>query len=213
MRPRLTYFDIRGRAEPIRLLLADHGVDYDDIRVTPREFQAIKHRTPFGQLPIWEESGHLIAQSRVILWHLAEAHLEPARDAQDRIRRGEAEAAVHELFERVVRLCWSRSFAEDQPIFAAQVLGRFLPALDAHLGRGGAIYWGGDEPAVADYMAWNLLDDLRRLAPDAVPANRRLQRLWETFGERPQIAAYVAQQRPATIALPHASFGGRPEES
>ena len=33
-RYKLTYFDLRGRAEPTRIALAYAGVDYDDVRVS-----------------------------------------------------------------------------------------------------------------------------------------------------------------------------------
>ena len=213
MRPSLTYFAVRGRAEPIRLLLTDLAIDHDDVRLTPREFQAMRSRTPFGQLPIWEEPGRMVAQTRVILHHIADGRLRGAADVDSRLHQGEAEAAIHELFERLVRVCWSRSFAEDRPMFVAHSLGRLLPALDRHLGAAPGTYWGGDEPAVADYRAWNLFDDLRPLAPEAVPAHPNLQRLYAAFAARPRIDDYVQNRRPATISLPHAAFGGSPDES
>ncbi len=37
MMPQIMYFDIRGRAEPIRLLLEEIGVEYEDRLVTLEE--------------------------------------------------------------------------------------------------------------------------------------------------------------------------------
>ena len=39
---KLTYFNLRGRAEPARLILAYAGVDFDDCRVTSEEWQKLK---------------------------------------------------------------------------------------------------------------------------------------------------------------------------
>ena len=39
---KLTYFNLRGRAEPSRLILAYAGVDFDDCRVTSEEWQKLK---------------------------------------------------------------------------------------------------------------------------------------------------------------------------
>jgi hypothetical protein len=39
---KLTYFNLKGRAEPARLILAYAGVDFDDCRVTSEEWQKLK---------------------------------------------------------------------------------------------------------------------------------------------------------------------------
>ena len=49
---RLIYFDIRGRAEPIRLLLEEVGADYTDHYAEAEWLQRGKAESPFGVLPI-----------------------------------------------------------------------------------------------------------------------------------------------------------------
>ena len=43
-RPRLTYFPLHGRAEPIRMLLYKVGVDFEDKTIPGQEWKAAKER-------------------------------------------------------------------------------------------------------------------------------------------------------------------------
>ena len=47
---KLTYFDIKGRAEVIRLLFAAAGQIYEDIRLEYRKDYSFKPKAPFGQV-------------------------------------------------------------------------------------------------------------------------------------------------------------------
>ncbi|XP_028517871.1 probable glutathione S-transferase 6 [Exaiptasia diaphana] len=70
----LVYFDIRGRAEPIRILFALAGASYTEERVNPSEWPALKTsgRCPFGQVPVLElGDGKSLCQSAVILKYVA----------------------------------------------------------------------------------------------------------------------------------------------
>merc|ERR1711953_847501 len=68
---KLTYFNLRGRAEPARLLLAYGGIKYEDCRLTPAfqdptEWLKLKPKTPYGSLPLLEWDGTCIAQSMAV---------------------------------------------------------------------------------------------------------------------------------------------------
>ena len=63
---KLVYFDARGAAEPARWAFAYGGQDYEDVRVAPDAWPAMKATTPFGQLPYLEVDGKPLAQSAAI---------------------------------------------------------------------------------------------------------------------------------------------------
>ncbi|XP_046852796.1 glutathione S-transferase 1-like [Xenia sp. Carnegie-2017] len=69
---KLTYFNVRGRAEAIRLLFAAAGVKYEDCRIGKEEFQQLKSsgKLPFNQVPILEFDDKIIAQTSAIMRYL-----------------------------------------------------------------------------------------------------------------------------------------------
>jgi len=68
---KLTYFNVRGRAEWIRWLLAQTGEPFDDHRVASEDWPALKPKTPMGQLPVLEVDGKQLTQSMSIARYLA----------------------------------------------------------------------------------------------------------------------------------------------
>ncbi|VDO95293.1 unnamed protein product [Soboliphyme baturini] len=68
----LIYFDSKGIGEPIRLILAYAGQQFQDVRLNMDEWLEKKTYTRFGQLPVLEVDGKPLNQSLAILHYLAE---------------------------------------------------------------------------------------------------------------------------------------------
>jgi len=65
---KLTYFDIEGVAEQVRLALVLSGTEFEDIRVKFPERAEMKPTTPYGQLPMLTvENGPTRTQSNAML--------------------------------------------------------------------------------------------------------------------------------------------------
>lgn len=62
---KLTYFNGRGRAEAMRFMFEVAGVPFEDVRIEGEKWAELKPKlnTPFGQLPILEVDGKVVAQS------------------------------------------------------------------------------------------------------------------------------------------------------
>ncbi|KAM9579553.1 hematopoietic prostaglandin D synthase isoform 3-T4 [Guaruba guarouba] len=68
---KLTYFNLRGRAEISRYLFAYSGKKYEDHRIEAADWPKIKPTIPFGKIPILEVDGVTIHQSLAIARYLA----------------------------------------------------------------------------------------------------------------------------------------------
>ena len=63
---KLTYFDLKGRAEISRLILSYSGARFTDERLTGEQFGALKSRLAYGQMPVLSYKGQTLYQSITI---------------------------------------------------------------------------------------------------------------------------------------------------
>lgn len=219
-RPTLIYFAGRGRAEVIRLVLAEAGVDYQEHVVgkgtppvdgRPTDFEALKATgtLPFDALPVWEEPGGLrLAQSGAIANHIARGHGLRGRTAIEEARCDELLGAVDDVRLELRKLVTVA--AEQRGALRAELASVTLPRWLGRLDRlreangGGAGYAVGASITVADLAFWYLLEMIRDngfgAAVDRYPA---LVAFAERVAERPRIAAYLGSaRRPPFAPLP-----------
>jgi len=66
---KLYYFDLCGRAEGIRMMLAHANFQYEDARTEMSTFGELKASGffPLGSMPVWEEDGFKMCQSSAII--------------------------------------------------------------------------------------------------------------------------------------------------
>lgn len=208
--PRLTYFSSRGRAEPIRLLLADAGVEHEELAVgpwsaidLPADFVALRAtgKLPYGALPLWEEpDGFRLAQSDAILRHLARAHDRYGANPREAARCDEVIAGVEDVRAELRKLATTsadaRSAQRDK--LRTTILPRWLGHLEQLVARNADApdFVVGARPSVADVVLWHLLETLHDNALASALADRpRLVGFHARFGARPGIAAYRTSPR------------------
>ncbi|XP_017398362.1 glutathione S-transferase A4-like isoform X1 [Cebus imitator] len=88
-KPKLYYFDGRGRMESIRWLLAAAGVEFEEEFLETREqYEKLQRdgRLLFGQVPLVEVDGMMLTQTRAILSYLAAKFNFYGKDLKERVR-------------------------------------------------------------------------------------------------------------------------------
>uniref|UniRef100_A0A915N086 glutathione transferase n=1 Tax=Meloidogyne javanica TaxID=6303 RepID=A0A915N086_MELJA len=68
---KLIYFDARGICEPIRLLFHYAHVPFDDVRISRKQWLALKDSTVYGKVPILEVDGKPLTYCHTIARYLA----------------------------------------------------------------------------------------------------------------------------------------------
>ena len=164
--PIITYFPIRGRAEPIRLILEELNVPYKENPVAVRQWRDLKAETPFGKIPMFREGVHKIFESHAIYRYLARKHGLYGESEQDVIQCEILEHVLSDAIEAFVRLCWSKDYESKRAEFIAGSLTTTLSNLEHYLEDlpRDKEYWVGHKLTYVDFIGYNYLDFVRALA-------------------------------------------------
>ncbi len=152
-KPKLTYFDAPvSRGEECRLALHLAGVDFDDVRLKPADWAALKPHTPYGAMPIFEMPGHApIAHSNAILVLIGRRHgLHPKDDME--AARHEAMMSHVEDLRGMVGPTIRIQDAEEKKRLRESLAATFLPvwAANAEKNLGDGPFFAGDKVNVVD---------------------------------------------------------------
>ena len=219
-KPTLVYFAARGRAEPIRLVLAEAGVDWQEhpvgrgtplVNGRPTDFAALKASgdLPFEAVPVWEEPGGFrLAQSVAILNHLARAHGLYGRSPLEAAQVDQWLGAVEDVRAELRKLATTspEQRAAVRTELRSTILPRWLGFLDRLLraNRGGAGFAVGEGVTTADLVLWYLLELVRdNDLGEAIDRYPALVGFAERIAARPRVAAYLgSSRRPPFAPLP-----------
>jgi glutathione S-transferase len=104
---KLTYFNLRGLAEPIRFILALADVPYEDIRIEKENWPELKAKYTWGQLPVLQVGDKQLAQSSTIGRYLARKY---KLTGEDDVEAAKCDELIDALSD--VRQEWRKFFME-----------------------------------------------------------------------------------------------------
>jgi glutathione S-transferase len=201
-KPKLTYFDTAGsRGEEVRLALWLAGIEFDDNRIKPSDWPALKPSTPFGSLPVLELPGKPpLAQCNAILTLIGRRHgLHPADDFE--AARHEAVMGHVEDLRHKVGPTLRISDPEQKKAAREDLAANYLPdwgrRAEAQITE--APYFAGSKLHVVDlklfiavrWFASGVVDHIPKTIFDAYP---KLTALAKAVGEHERIKAWYARK-------------------
>lgn len=190
---KLTYFNLTGLGEPIRYLLHQSGIKFEDKWLTIEEWPQIKPTMPLGQVPVLEIDGKPYVQSKAIGRLIAKRNnLYGAND----IEEYEVDATIDffgDLTNLVSRWHWEEN-AEQKKKLKEQVDTTLLftfQKLEEQVKKNGGFLVGG-KLSWADLQITahlEMFDNL--LCTDVAKDFPELKKLKEKVRSLPKIKAYL----------------------
>mmetsp|Transcript_28410 Transcript_28410/g.46039 ORF Transcript_28410/g.46039 Transcript_28410/m.46039 type:complete len:196 (-) Transcript_28410:102-689(-) len=192
---KLTYFNGRGRAEAIRLLLAELNIEYEDGRVRSRdELKPLRDAgvLPFGQVPLLEVDGFVMVQSVSICRYLARTNGLYGKNPKSDFIADMVVDGIQDVLQKHSAATYAGDDKKDELLskFRKEVLPTWLTYLQNIAAKAGVEtegYITGPDFSYADIILFDLLD---RPWLD-VSGYTALLSLKERIAARPNIAAYL----------------------
>jgi len=198
-----TYFNVKGRGETARLLLAAAGMRYEDKRVEFAEWPALKAGTPWGTLPTLEVDGKTIGQSLTIARYVA-------REGGFVGKNSLEQALVESVVDQVTDMR-ETMFAQKKKPEAEQAQGfkdfaeKTLPPILANLEKFAASnkekpgVFVGSKMTIADVHFFSIIEIFQAIlkVPSALDKYPSLKKIFDGVAANPKIAEYI-KKRPQT---------------
>lgn len=213
----LGYWDIRGLAQPIRLLLAYSGEEWENKLYacgSPPEFSRdawlqdkFSLGLDFPNLPYLIDGDVKISQSNTIIRYIARKHGLLGKTDEEQLRADLLESEINDFRREYVGMCYSRNFDD--------LKGPYLERLPAKLKLlsdflGDRSYFAGENITFPDFIVYEMLDQHKVLSPTSLDNSPKLQQFLERIESHKAISEFLSSSKNFKYPLngPMASFGG-----
>ncbi|MXQ97826.1 hypothetical protein E5288_WYG013822 [Bos mutus] len=169
-KPKLHYFNGRGRMECIRWLLAAAGVEFEEKFIEqPEDLDKLRNdgSLMFQQVPMVEIDGMKLVQTRAILNYIATKYNLYGKDMKERALIDMYSEGVEDLGEMIMHLPLCPPDQKDAKIaqIKERTTNRYFPAFEKVLKNHGQDYLVGNKLSKADIHLVELLYYVEELDP------------------------------------------------
>ncbi|XP_058515992.1 glutathione S-transferase Mu 1-like isoform X4 [Ochotona princeps] len=194
----LGYWDLRGLAHSIRLLLEYTDTSYEEKKYTLGDApdydrshwlnEKFKLGLDFPNLPYLIDGTHKLTQSNAIVRYLGRKHNLCGETEEEKIRVDILENQAMDNRMQLIAICYSPDFEKLKPDYLKGLPDK-LTLYSQFLGK--RPWFAGDKITFADFHAYDVLDENRIFAPGCLDAFPNLKDFLARFEGLPKIAAYM----------------------
>jgi glutathione S-transferase len=218
---KLTYFDIAGRGEPVRLALALSKTPFEDERINFAQWGELKPKTPNGQLPLLTIDGEVKTQSMAMLRYIGATYSDTLYPREKLFDIEEALGLIEDL-----RNSWApahymgmspKNFGHPEDFGKTEEgkevvkqlrtnwletkLPDFVKSITAMIAKHGGVWIASkDHPTIADVYAYCSLESYTRGFMDHVPTDSldkypEIKEYLQRFLDLPEVKAWYAKTK------------------
>ncbi|XP_065565689.1 hematopoietic prostaglandin D synthase-like [Artemia franciscana] len=202
---KLTYFNLRGKAEVARLLFAYAKVNYEDVRIEREQWPEIKPKMPYGQVPVLEVDGKPLAQSLAIARFLGREFGLLPESSFDQAIADELADLTQDMFFPSRAVVPMREPDEAKrnalkPKILEESIYPILNKLEDRLSKSASGWLVGDKVTWVDFVFFNFAEIMRDIyGKDYFTKYDNLKSHYRKIKEIPQIAEYLQGRPPAPL--------------
>ncbi|XP_050812413.1 glutathione S-transferase Mu 1-like isoform X3 [Gopherus flavomarginatus] len=198
----LGYWDIRGLAHAIRLLLEYTGTAYEDKMYSCGEApdydksQWINEKEKLGldfpNLPYLIDGKTRLTQSNAILRYIARKHKLCGETEEEMLRVDMLENQAMDFRMSLVMIAYNPDFEKVKPGYLEQ-LPEKLKLVSQFLGK--RKWFAGEKITFVDFLMYDILDQNRMFEPKCLDQFQNLKDFLDRFEALEKIAAYMSSSR------------------
>ncbi|KAB1274742.1 Glutathione S-transferase Mu 1 [Camelus dromedarius] len=198
----LGYWDIRGLAHAIRLLLEYTGSDYEEKIYSMGDApdydrsqwlsEKFKLGLDFPNLPYLIDGAHRLTQSNAILRYIARKHNLCGETEEEKIRVDVLENQAMDTRLDFARVCYNPDFEKLKPGFLKEIPEK-MKLFSEFLGK--RTWFAGDKLNYVDFLAYDVLDVYRIFEPKCLDEFPNLKDFMSRFEGLKKISAYMKSSR------------------
>jgi glutathione S-transferase len=197
-KPTLAYWDLRGIANPIRMLLHYADIPFEDKRHDASWFQ-IKPTIglDFPNLPYWIEGDLKLVQSIAILRHVARKANLVGKDEAEQSRLEMLEQQANDLRTAIAKLVYNEKYEELRADFVKSIPDLLKPWSDY---LGSKQFLAGGSVTYVDFLVADILNIYSLFEPTSLATFPNLSAYVQRVEDLPRVAEFLKsgkyQRRP-----------------
>ncbi|NXL62644.1 GSTA3 transferase, partial [Chordeiles acutipennis] len=200
-KPRLTYFNGRGRMEPVRWLLAAAGVEFEEIFLETREQyeKLIKDGVlMFQQVPLVEIDGMKMVQTRAILSYIAGKYNLYGKDLKERALIDMYVEGIADLMQMILVFPFSPPEAKEKNLdsIKERATNRYFPVFEKVLKQHGQDFLVGNKFSWADVQLTEAILAVEEKIPAVLSGFPQLQAFKVRMSNMPTIKKFLQPGSP-----------------
>lgn len=203
-KPKLHYFNARGRMESIRWLLAAAGVEFEEqFLQSPEDLEKLRNdgSLMFQQVPMVEIDGMKLAQTRAILNYIATKYNLYGKDIKERALIDMYSEGMADLNEMILHLPLCPPDQKDAKMtqIREKTTNRYFPAFEKVLKSHGQHYLVGNRLSRADIHLVELIYYVEEIDPSLLANFPLLKALKTRISNLPPVKKFLqpgSQRKP-----------------